>query len=264
MGQGTNSQRMPWVRQESSRTAGSTGRVSLLLAMLALGGVGPGCGQAESSPAALTPPHRDQLPSIVASSTSRRAPEGSDMKPEVVLARRAADGSRAPIVGRFLAAVRFRDGQAAVTLEHELWLIRGNGSRSLLARRLDGLPARAGDGSLVYAARHGEVVELVWLTPAGDQRRLAAFRGSATRLAPQPDRTLLFVGAGWGGVSGVWVAGPSGARCLTNCELRVGSPWGDRYRALPGNERTLRTLGDRVEWQTLAGRRESVSLKGVK
>jgi hypothetical protein len=166
---------------------------------------------------------------------------------------RGADGSLSPLAGDYIDAVEFRRGQAAVTRQRQLQLVRSDGSRSLLAHVVDGLPTRAQDGSLWFAARFGSTVEIYRLTQPGSLQRLASLRGSATRLSPQSDGSLLFVGSELGGVAGVWIVDGHGARCLTNCELRVGRPWGDAYRALPADVATLSKVGDRVEWQTAEG-----------
>jgi len=187
--------------------------------------------------------------------------QGTDDPPRVTLVRQHPDGTRSEMPGEYVDAVEFRDGQAAVTRHRELFLVRANGARSVLARRLDGLPTRASDGSLVYAARFGDVVELHRLTVDGELQRLASFRGSATRLAPQTDGRVVFVGSESGGVSGVWIADARGARCLTNCDLRVGKPWGSSYRPPPGEVETVSLVGDHVEWLTPGGNLEVVPLK---
>jgi hypothetical protein len=211
-----------------------------------------GCGQVERS--TRTAPERTG--SIVVLRPESAAPVGPDAPPRVTLARRQQDGSLSPIAGQYLDAIEFRDGVAAVTLGRELQLLHTNGSRSLVAKELDGLPALDSDGSLVYAARFGEVVELYRLRRNGTQQRLLSLRGSATRLSPRSDGRVVFIGSEPGGVSGIWIADARGARCLTNCELRVGRPWGDSYRPLPGETSTVRFVGSGVEWTTTEGRSE--------
>jgi hypothetical protein len=228
-----------------------------LLAFGLAGGSGAlSCGQVERTPTeSKTGPN---LPRVVATRSQGSAPQASDAAPRVSLARLEPDGSLSPIAGRYIDAVGFRHGQAAVTGDRELHLVTGDGSPSLLARQLDGLPTRAADGSLVYAARFAEVVEVYWLTPDGTNHRLASFRGSATRLAPQTKRTVIFVGAKLGGVSGAWLADAQGAHCLTNCSLRVGQPWGAEYRPPPADTASMRIVDKQVSWQTADGAWESV------
>ena len=109
---------------------------------------------------------------------------------------------------------------------------------------------------LVETARYGDVVELHRLYRNGTQHRLGSLRGSATRLSPRSDGKVVFIGSELGGVSGIWIADSHGIRCLTNCDLRVGRPWGDAYRTLPGETDTVRFVESRVEWQTAEGRSE--------
>src|SRR5690606_16999452 len=108
----------------------------------------------------------------------------------------------------------------------------------------------------------GDTVEIYWLTSDGSNQRLASFRGSATRLSPQGNRRVVFVGAKHGGVSGTWVADARGARCLTNCSLSVGRSWGNAYRAPPGDVSKIRIVENRVQWQTPEGTWESAPLEG--
>lgn len=231
-------------------------RVVLLGAALSF----PGCGQVERSPASSTGAAAETLGAIVVLRPANATPAGLDAPPRVTLAQRGSNGRLVPLRGEYLQAIEFRGGVAVVTLERELQLLRTNGSRSLVANEVDGLPVLDREGSLVYAARFGEVVELYRLGRDGKQRRLASLRGSATRLSPRSDGTLVFIGAELGGVSGIWIADSHGARCLTNCGLRVGQAWGDSYRALPGETDTVRFVGSKIEWTTAEGRSEFVSV----
>jgi hypothetical protein len=178
----------------------------------------------------------------------------------VVLARRAQDGTTTPLPGKYVSAIEFRDGRAAVTRDRELHLVSADGSTSVLAQQVDGLPSQASDGALVYAARFGASVEIYWLSTNGNNRRLASFAGSATRLSPRADTAVVFVGAKSGGVSGIWIANAKGARCLTNCKLGAGRPWTDGYRPPPGDTGTVRIFADRVEWQDAEGRAQVAPL----
>lgn len=215
-----------------------------------------GCGQVERVHTDATPAVPENSGALVVLRPNAAVSEGPDAPPRVTLAQRQQDGTLSPIRGEYLDAVEFRDGVARVTLQRELQVLHANGSRSLVARELDGLPALDADGGLVYAARFGEVVELYRLRANGTQQRLASLRGSATRLSPRSDGTVVFIGSELGSVSGIWIADSHGARCLTNCALRVGRPWGDAYRALPGQTATVRFVGANIEWETAEGRSE--------
>lgn len=218
------------------------------------------CGQVERSPASTTGPAPETNGAIVVLRPEGTRPAGPDAPPTVTLGRRQNAGTLAPLPGEYIDALEFRAGVAAVTRQRELYLMHPNGSRSLLAKQLDGLPALASEGSLFYAARFGEVVELTRLRRNGVQYRLASFRGSATRLSPRSDGTLVFIGSDAGGVAGIWVADSHGARCLTNCELRAGRPWGNAYRPPPGETATVRFVESRIEWKTADGRAEAAPL----
>ncbi len=240
-----------------AREPGARPEVVALLALVVTGLVGVACGQVENAPVGRTASGPEPGAGIVALELG--VVSGPDAVPRVQLARRAGDGTVAPLPEAYVDAIEFRMGMVAVTLRRELRLVHHDGSNSLLAREADGLPARAADGSLVYTARFGEVVEIHRLSSLGEDRRLASFRGSATRLAPQADGSIVFVGSTIGGVSGVWIADAEGVRCFTNCELRVGQPWGSGYQAPPGDASRVLVTRDRVEWQTPGGKRETVS-----
>lgn len=226
-------------------------RVVLLGAALSLWA----CGQVERSRTSSARAAPD-AGAIVVLRPADATPAGLDAPPRVTLAQRGPNGRLVPLRGEYLAAIEFRGGVAAVTLDRELQLLRANGSRSLLAKEVAGLPVLDGEGALVYVARFGAVVELYRLGRDGTQRRLASLRGSATRLSPRSDGTVVFIGSELGGVSGIWIADSHGARCLTNCDLRVGQPWGHSYRALPGETDTVRFVGSTIEWTTAEGRSE--------
>jgi hypothetical protein len=231
--------------------------LALPLASIALGITA--CGQvdrsATASPAAPTPTAAIEIRAV-----DDDSPPGPDAPPRVELFASTGDARRA-VAGRFVHAVPFRNGAAAVTTERQLTLVHPDGTSSVLAHEVDGLPARASDGSLVYAERFGEVVEIHSLSVAGDNRRLATVRGSATRLAPQPDGAVIFTGALLGKVQGVWVVDGRGTRCLSNCNLQVGRPFDGAFRPLPAEASVVRVVGRRVEWQTAEGTSESAPLE---
>jgi len=215
---------------------------------LALGALA--CGQLEvERPRA----ERSEASSKIAIVPSPDVSVGPDAAPRVRVALEKSDGTRVELPAEYLDAREFRRGAVALTPERELLVVHPDGSRSLLAREAEGPPAVASDGSLVYSARSGDVVEIHWLTPEGKDERLASFRGSATRLLPLDDRTIVFVGASVGGVVGLWLASREGAHCVTNCALRAGRTWGDAFTALPTDLSRVRLSGSRIEWQAADG-----------
>lgn len=236
-------------------------RFSAACLLLTLGGSAVACGPGKRLQTNETQPESESTEAIVVTNSEVAALDGTDAPPRVALALRNEDGSLSPIAGKYTHALEFRNALAAVTIHQELRLVRANGSHSVVAHQLDGLPTRGSDGSLFYSARFGEIVELYQLAEEGTSRRLASFRGSATRLSPRRDGTVVFVGSKLGGVSGIWVHDSMGTRCLTNCELRVGQHWGDSYRPLPGETETVTIDSSTVEWQTAEGARELAPLR---
>jgi len=237
------------------RTRRTTSRLG---ASLACGWLTMACGQVELDPrdAAQAEPATERSVRLVVVRPPVQ-PTGPDAAPRVRLARRESDGSLVELPEEFLDALEFRRGAVVVTLQRALLLVHPDGSSSLLAREADGLPARASDGSIAYPARFGDVVEVHWLTVGGENQRLTSFHGIATRVAPKQDRTVVFIGAVPGGVVGVWVADASGARCVTNCGLRTGQPWGDAYVSPPPDTSRVDFDGQRVRWQASTGTWES-------
>lgn len=233
-------------------------RAPALVVTAGLGSVA--CGQVENALTSTMAAEPNRTGEVVAIE-HRPASTGPDTPPQIKLALRDEGGNLSPIAGLYLDAVDFREGMAAVSTHRELRLVHSDGSMSVLVREVDGLPVRASDGSLLYAARFGEVVEIHRLTSEGKNRRLASFRGSATRLTPRDDGTVVFVGSEIGGVAGVWIVDSCGVRCLTNCELSTGKPWGDAYLAPPGDTATVRITGGRVEWQTAEGVSKSAPIE---
>ncbi len=202
---------------------------------------------------------RPSAPSLLLTSADPEK-SGPDSPHRVEIAVRSGEGSSRPIAGEFIHALEFRDGVAALDLARQLQLIRADGSRSVLARNLDGLPSLAADGGLVFAARHGRWVDIQWLTPTGRAERLASFPGSATLLAPLSGRRVLFVGATPQSAAGVWLAESGRARCVANCNLIVGQPWEDAYLPLPGSTSGFKLVGDTVHWISPDGQHLSAPL----
>jgi hypothetical protein len=187
-------------------------------------------------------------------------PAGGDGQPRMSLAFRYADGRRVPIEGEATAYAPFRDGVALVDTQKQLVLVARDGARSVLARVAGAPPVRAPGGELVYVARHDLVAEVHVLDAGGRDRVVASGLADAGVLAPQPDGRLFFVAARNGGVAGVWLAERGAARCLTNCELETGTPWGDKFVPLPTGADAIRASAGRVEWDASDGSRRSVAL----
>jgi hypothetical protein len=189
-------------------------------------------------------------------------PGGSDTPPRFSLALRGADGSRLPLESRALAHVTFGEGIALIDAEHRLITISSDGARRVLAEEAGAPPARGSRGELLYVAQRDLGAEVHALEPGGADRVLATGLASAGLLAPQADGTILFVGARNGGVAGLWCISGGANRCLTNCDLKTGEPWGDRFVPVPGAAAALEVVGERVEWNAYDGKRYGTALQG--
>jgi hypothetical protein len=178
------------------------------------------------------------------------APQGGDGAPRMTLAFELADGTERAIEGQATAYARFRDGVALVDRERRLVLVTADGARRVLAQQSGAPPVQGPGGELAYVARYGLVAELHVLRPDGRDRIVASGLADAGTLVPQRDGSVLFVGARPGGVAGVWRASAEGqtdARCLTNCELRTGTDWSDRFVALPTDAAAMQRQAEQAE-----------------
>lgn len=121
---------------------------------------------------------------------------------------------------------RFRDGAALVDSERRLYQVWPFERRMLAAN----VSAIASDGEhLVYVTQNSDGLS-IRLHDGASERILARGLASAGVLKIEAER-VLFVGAANGGVAGVWQVsfGANEARCVTNCALRTGQPWGDAF-----------------------------------
>jgi len=216
-----------------------------------------GCASEPSS----TPAVRDEDIEVV--KVQDEVADGTDTRPHFTLALRDKNGARIPIEGRALAHVTFVGGIALVDAERRLIVVSSGGARRVLAEQAGAPPARGASGELVYVAQRDVGAELHVLDAGGVDRTLASGLASAGLLAPQPDGTILFVGARSGGVAGLWSASAGDTRCLTNCDLRTGQPWGERFVPHPGDIAAIRVTGERVERDAFDGKRYGAPLRGA-
>lgn len=123
-----------------------------------------------------------------------------------------------------------------------------------LARAVVGRPGVAPHAFAYVVAAGGQesAAEVHWFEAGEDRvldRSLLTFGG--LRIAPD-GRHVLGFGAVNGGVAGLHVVGPDGARCLTNCALRTGPGWlaqaGADFVPLPRAPGGLFFEGDEVRW----------------
>jgi hypothetical protein len=186
-------------------------------------------------------PSAAETPELVATPLAIEAPPQSDAPPQWALAFEYQDGKRVARQERAIAFSPFRDGVALVDTDRRLLLISPDGSRRTLSSTSATTPVLGPSGELYYAARYGTVAELHRLTAAGHDEVIARELSSIALLAPQADESVLMVGARNGGVAGIWRVAPGAhaAECATNCELKTGEPWGDRFVPPPGTHEDL-------------------------
>jgi hypothetical protein len=191
---------------------------------------------------------------------SNDAPPASDGAALHTLAFVYGDGRRVPIAEQAVSFVPFRDGVALVDRTRRLLLVSPDGGTRVLAQASGAPPALGPSGELVYVARQELVSEVHVLHASGQDRIVASGLASAGMLAPQRDGRLCFVGAKAGGVAGVYVVQDAGARCLSNCELKTGEPWGDAHVPLPKDASSIAISGTQVTWEAWDGTRRSAAL----
>jgi len=189
-------------------------------------------------------------------STGDPAPPASDAKPRLLLAFRLHDGRLVPIKDEAVSYAPFRNGVALVNPENRLVFVTPDGARRVLANESGAPPIRGPKGELVYVAKYRKGAEIHVLEAQGDNGVVAEGFANAGLLKLQPDGRLFFVAATNGGVAGLWTVDDIKAgsgRCLTNCDLRTGKPWGDAFVPAPGDAESIRVIGERVQWKTPEG-----------
>mgnify|MGYP000106070423 CR=1 FL=1 len=164
------------------------------------------------------------------------APDGPDALPTHAVAFRSPDGALRPVDRRAARFVpRWRDGAALVDPEGRLYQVWPDGQRRMLAAGVTALAVSDDLSRLAFAVRTDGSLRV----HDGEVARTLAegfVSIGALRFDPTGAR-VAFVGARNGGVAGVWVAGPDGAACQTNCDLRTGERWGDRFTPPPADLR---------------------------
>lgn len=182
---------------------------------------------------------------------------GSDQRPLNALAWRSTDGRLDPIdlPEPAMHAVALGELVYWVDGAHRLHRFEG-GADELLAEGVFARPIANGERVFFVQGDTGEAQTIHWHDVHGDDGRLATDLYQLGSLAAAPDDSaLLGVGSVNGGVAGLWVIPLDGEpRCLSNCGLRVGRPWGDAFVAPPGDASGLTFDGDEVHWDTPAGR----------
>lgn len=139
-----------------------------------------------------------------------------------------------------------------------MWRMGVDGASVLVAREVVTEPAISDDGqALAYVAHDGSLAYALRVIDARGTRTIARDVPSAGALRFSPDgRALVFVGRSPGGVAGLHAISVDAAagvttapRCLTNCELVTGRPWGARFVPPPAGAAALRFDGDEVAYE---------------
>ena len=228
----------------------------VLLAALGACGAEPPVGASPIEGAAQPLPRGDAR--LVRDRVVWTAPAGGDGAPAYTLAWEQPDGSRVPAdIGPVVHAVVWRGAIAYVDPRRRLWR---EGDSAPLAQGVVDAPAVSPDGAwLAYVvpveSQDGTHAE-VHLRGADADRVLDRSLYTFGALRFSVDGEALFgVGSDNGGVAGLHVIDiRTGARrCLSNCALRVGQPWGDAFLPPPGSTSELRFEGDEVVFDTPRG-----------
>jgi hypothetical protein len=203
----------------------------------------------------------DERPRLVM--VSREVPNlpgGHDAPVLMTVAFELEDGTHVPIDRPARAFVeRWRDGAALVDSEDRLYQVLPDGSRRMLAASVAGELAVSDDEqTIAYAAVRGFIGEL--RVHDGAQERVLVSPLSSAGVLRFGAGELAFVGARPGGIAGVWLASLDGsdARCLTNCELRTGEPWMDRFVEPPSRPTAFEWRAGSLVWIDPNGTRREV------
>lgn len=213
-----------------------------------------GCEVAEPSGSASVA--LSEAPVLVSHRRVSEPAPGSDGRPLYALAWRDSTGELTPIDLP-------RPALHAVALDEQVFWVDGDhalhryasGADEWIADGVFARPIAREECIFFVQGGAGEPQTVRWIAVDGTEGRLATrlYQLGALTLAPD-ESALLGVGSTNGGVAGLWVLPFRGdARCLTNCELRVGGDWGDAFVPAPAAADGLTFEGDEVRWDTPAG-----------
>jgi hypothetical protein len=210
-----------------------------------------------------TDPTFDEPVAVEARAGSVEQHPGSDSVPKRMLAFRFSDGSRSPIAEAALAHTAYQNGAVLVDRRRRLLLVFPDGQERILAEETGASPVRSPRGELVYVSRGELGAEVHVMDSNGRDRVVVRGLSNAGLLAPQEDGRIFFIGSIPGGVAGLWVLENARGRCLTNCALRAGKPWGSAFVPLPSDGASIRASGGSVEWDAADGTRRALELGAI-
>jgi len=237
--------------------------VPLTATVLLCSSIAGGCdaeGPARGAPALL-----DADAELVVTRSISHVPPGGDGPPRLELALRLPDGRLRPLPfdGNAVGGVLFRGEAHVLDASRRLHRVAPDGSAELFAEGVPTDPAVSPDGRLLaWVEVHGHL-GTIQVDDGLSRRAVAEGLASAGALRFDPTGSqLFFVGGRPGGVAGLHMTDTEGggSRCLTNCTLETGAPWGDGYLPPPGGAEALEIGGATVAWTT-GGRRVEVRLE---
>lgn len=218
-------------------------RVGACVSMLA------GCATADPTTASLV-----ERPTLVA--VGEAGPTVGDQSPHVPVAFRFADGRTVPLDREATAFVpRWRDGAALIDPERRLYEVSPDGRRRMLARGATG--ALTTDGEFLAYVYAPDTLADLRIHDGVAERTVA--RGLASIGVVRLGDPILFVGASPGGIIGVWASVDGEAQCLTNCDLRTGTPWMEHFVPPPTDASSFEITGTHVTWTDPEGARHEVA-----
>lgn len=205
-------------------------------------------------------------PTLVAlAPVGSQPPEANDASPRFAVAFRMPDGTTRPVDREAIAFVpQWRSGAALVDPERRLYEVLPDGMRRMLVAGATGALAVSPDRSELAYVVASDVLGDLRVHDGSTERTLASGLASIGNLRFSEDGTLVaFVGASPGGIVGVWIAGQGGARCLTNCALRTGEDWQDRFVPPPSDADRFVLRVDTIGWTDPDGAEHEIAIGGA-
>ncbi len=189
-----------------------------------------------------------ELPEVVMRPL-REPARSVDEPPRFEVIRKAPDGTEQILADLAVAVVTVEDEPWLVTPERLLLRVTAAGERHVLDNNVVVAPVVEGDLVAWVAGTHLD--NEIKVHQDGQTRVVAGGLTAVSSLRFAPDgRHLLVVGAGDGAVVGLHVVDMHGGRvqCLTNCDVRIGEAWRDRFVPLPPRPDALEFDTDKVSW----------------
>ena len=192
----------------------------------------------------------NEVPTLILSKRVWTSPPGgTDGAPHYEMAWQLPNGTVEAIdVPPVTHAVQWGSDAVYVDTDHTLWML---GDESPIAADVWDTPAVSLDNStLAYVRSTEKGVMVNFRSRQGEVGVLSELINlGAIRFAPD-GKTLVGIGSANSGVAGLHAVDLEGSRCLTNCDLRVGKPWGDQYIAPPSSASEWIFEGELLTYQS--------------